>query len=90
MSKSLLIGLATTALVATTVVGAGVANALQASSQTSSTSSVQKVGYYWNGHWHPYAGPAPVFGRVCPLRKVWVDTRRGPRLKWVRICHRAF
>lgn len=23
---------------------------------------------------------------VCPMRKVWTDTKDGPRLKWRRIC----
>lgn len=86
MNKSLLIGLATAALVATSVVGVGVANALQVSSSLGATAVTEKVGYYWRGYWRPYAGYAPVYGAVCPLRKVWVDTRKGPRLKWVRVC----
>lgn len=90
MTKSLLIGLATAALIATTAVGAGVANALQVGSQSSVASSAEKVGYYWNGYWRPYAGIVPAYGAVCPVRKAWVETPRGPRLKWVRVCPRAF
>jgi len=86
MSKSLLIGLATAAVLATSAVGAGVAHAWQANNTPGTSGSVQTVGYYGHGYWRPYVGIAPAFVPGCPMRKVWVDTLHGPRLKWRRIC----
>lgn len=89
MTKSFLIGMATAALVGTSVIGTGIANAVQVNSAPSAPAALEPVGYYWNGYWRPYGGYVPVFGGVCPLRKVWVETHRGPRLQWVRICPRG-
>lgn len=86
MSKSLLISLVAAAVLASSAVGAGVANALQANGTPGAAGAVQTVGDYGNGYWQPYVGISVAYEPGCPMRKVWTDTPDGPRLKWRRIC----
>lgn len=76
MSKSVVIGVAAVVLIAASVGGGSIAEALQASDPTPrAAAAAQKAGE-----------PGTTLTPACGLRKVWVATSSGPRLKWRRPC----
>jgi hypothetical protein len=76
MSKSVVIGLAAVVLIAASVSGGSIAEALQASDPAPRAAATA-----------PKAGePGTALTPACGLRKVWVATSSGPRLKWRRPC----
>lgn len=77
MSKSVVIGVAVAIVLAASAGGGGMAVALQAASEPAprTVATAQKAGA-------PGSSAAP----ACGLRKVWVATASGPRLKWRRPC----
>ncbi|QRG09194.1 hypothetical protein EZH22_13555 [Xanthobacter dioxanivorans] len=42
--------------------------------------------YQWHGYFGPRLVVTDAYVPSCPLRKMWVDTDSGPRLKWRRAC----
>lgn len=79
MSKSVVIGVAAAVLVAGSVGFGTIAEALQPASEAARTpAAAQTVG----DAGATGTGVAP----ACGLRKVWVATASGPRLKWRRPC----
>ncbi|MBB6307881.1 hypothetical protein [Xanthobacter tagetidis] len=81
MSKSVVIGVAAAVLVAGSVGFGTIAEALQPAAEAAarSTPSVQKIG-------EPVGPSGASLTPACGLRKVWVATASGPRLKWRRPC----
>lgn len=44
------------------------------------------VPYQWQGAFGPRLLVSDAYVPDCPLRKLWVETDAGPRLKWRRAC----
>lgn len=42
--------------------------------------------YQWHGYFGPRLVLTDAYVPSCALRKMWVDTDAGPRLKWRRAC----
>ncbi|MFG1361278.1 hypothetical protein [Xanthobacter pseudotagetidis] len=76
MSKSVVIGVAAAIVLAASAGGGGMAVALQAASEPAPrTMAAQKA-----------SAPGTSAAPACGLRKIWVATASGPRLKWRRPC----
>lgn len=88
MKTSSLIVMAGATLVAATTIGAGLVRALPAGTSASPAMTAEKAPYHWRGLWESAAATPAAYGPDCPLRKVWMDTPDGPRLKWRRTCAR--
>lgn len=87
MTRSVLFPLVAAGVLASAVLASGAANALQVRPVPAAAAEAEKVRYYWRGYWGPRVMVvAPIVVPVCPARRVWVDTPRGPRLKWRRSC----
>lgn len=50
------------------------------------TEEAAKAPYQWQGYFGPKLRVTDAYVPSCPLRKVWIDTDAGPRLKWRRAC----
>ncbi|MFS8036929.1 hypothetical protein ACI7BZ_08190 [Xanthobacter sp. AM11] len=92
MKTSSLIVMAGATLVAATTIGAGLVRAFPAGTSATTFASpattAEKPPYLWRGLWDSAAATPAAYGPDCPLRKVWMDTPDGPRLKWRRTCAR--
>lgn len=78
--------LAGASLVAASAFADTLVNAVPAVSLTSAAVGAQRAPYHWQGYFGPKQMVTNAYVPSCPLRKMWVETSGGPRLKWRRAC----